>query len=179
MPARRHLAAGVAALVAFAGVSVVSAVAVDEPARVNYRAWRVDPPPYVADPDQRARVAVLDVINELRAERGLDPVSLHPRVSAAAQVHAEYLASIRKLDHLGPGGTDTGDRLQQAGFTWWAWGENVGAGFVDPAVLVDTWYGSRSHRAQLLGDYPYIGVGVAVTPDSVPYWVLVVASSPP
>ena len=88
-------------------------------------------------------------------------------------------ASIRRLDHLGPGGTDTGFRLQQAGFSWWAWGENVGAGFGDPAVLVDAWFSSDAHRSQILGDYPYMGVGVGVTPDNVPYWVLVVAAAPP
>lgn len=164
---------------AFAGVTVVSAGAVDEPARVGYRAWRVDPPPYIADPDQRPRVAIRNLVNKLRADEGLDPVSLHSRVSAAAQAHADYLASIRKLDHLGPGGTDTGFRLQQAGFSWWAWGENVGAGFREPATLVDTWMASPAHRTQLLGDYQYVGVGVGVTPDDVPYWVLVVASSPP
>ncbi|TDT18554.1 hypothetical protein BDK89_4178 [Ilumatobacter fluminis] len=179
MPARRHLAAGIVALVAFAGVTVVSAGAVDEPARVGYRAWRIDPPGYIADPEQRARVAVRNEINAIRAEHGLDPLSLHSKVSKAAQMHADYLASIRKLDHLGPGATDTGYRLQQAGFSWWAWGENVGAGFGDPAVLVDTWFNSSAHRAQILGDYPYMGVGVGVTPDNVPYWVLVVAAAPP
>lgn len=179
VPARRHIAAGLAALVALAGVTVVSAGAVDEPARVNFRAFRIDPPPYIADAEQRARVEVRDHVNRIRRREGLDPFSLNSRVSAAAQAHADYLASIRKLDHLGPGGTDTGFRLQQAGFAWWSWGENVGAGFRDPGVLVDTWYDSSAHRAQLLGDYPYVGVGVGVTPDNVPYWVLVVASSPP
>ena len=179
VPARRRLAAGIAALVVVAGVSAVSAATVDQPARVDFRAWRVDPPPYVADPAERARVDVRDQVNALRAERGLDPLSLHPQVSAAAQAHADYLASIRRLDHLGPGGTDTGYRLQQAGFAWWRWGENVGAGFGDPAVLVDTWSASSAHRAQLLGDYDFLGVGVAVTPERVPYWVLVAVTPAP
>ncbi len=176
MPARRHLAAGLAAFLAFAGVTVVSAGAVDEPARVDFRAWRVDPPEYIRDPDTRVRVEMLGIVNEVRKDGAMPGVQLHDQVTAAAQAHAEYLASIRRLSHFGPNNTNTGHRLHEAGFGWIAWGENVGAGFHDAQLLVDTWLESSSHRAQLLGDYRYAGVGVAATPDGVPYWVLVLAS---
>ena len=158
------------------GVTVVSAGAVNEPARVEYRAWRVDPPEYVADPDTRVRLEMVEIVNEVRGDGAMPAVELHDRVTAAAQTHAEYLASIRRLSHEGPNGTNTGHRLSEAGFEWIAWGENIGAGFHEPRLLVEAWLGSASHRAQLLGDYRYAGVGFAATPDNVPYWVLVLAS---
>ena len=176
VPARHRLAAALVALVAFTGVGVASAVAVTTPADVRFRAWRVTPGDYVADPDLRVQLEMVELVNAVRAEHGMPPVQLDDRVSLAAQRHADYLASIRKLSHTGANGSDTGDRLHAAGFTWIAWGENVGAGLREPAVLVDTWLDSDAHRAQLIGEFRYAGVGVGVTPDQVPYWVLVLAS---
>lgn len=157
-------------------VPVVSAGPVHEPARVEDRAWRVDPPDDVADPAGHLRTETLDAINEVRVAGSMPELQLHDRVTAAAQAHADYLASIRSLSHAGPGGTDTGFRLQQAGFAWVAWGENVGAGFRDPELLVDRWVDSSAHHAQLVGEYRYAGIGVAASPDGVPYWVLVLAT---
>ena len=54
----RRLAQAPEQVAAFAGVAIVSAGAVDRPARVDLRAWRVDPPEYIADPDTRVRVEV-------------------------------------------------------------------------------------------------------------------------
>jgi uncharacterized protein YkwD len=80
------------------------------------------------------------------------------------------------MAHLGADGSDTGDRLDREGFAWRDWGEAIGAGFVTPESLFDAWMASAVDRTHVLSEQIYIGVGVAATPDGVPYWVLVVAT---
>ena len=172
-----RLVAATTAFVVVGAASVATAVSVSGPASVEARAWRVDPPPYRRmSPDERAAHELLDVVNEVRAEHGLAPVSWQSQVAAAAQVQAEYMASTREAGHTGPSG-DAGARLTAQGYPWTTWGEVVGAGFPEPRSLVDAWMGSELHRRHLLGDFPDAGAAVVAIADGTPYWAMLFADT--
>jgi uncharacterized protein YkwD len=129
-------------------------------------------------PEQRTVVELVGLVNIERGIRGLPSLRLDDRASAAARAHAAEMASLRRLQHVGLDGSDGGVRLGRAGFVWSAWGENIGAGFGDPGTLVGAWMDSTNHRANLVGEFTDIGVGVVATADGVPYWSLLVARAP-
>lgn len=169
----------VVVVVALAAGSVVvaSVSSIDAPADVDRVAYRLAPP---FRPEQtgaeRAASEVVGLVNDERTRRGLPILVPHELVGAAAMAHAADMAARRTMVHLGADGSDTGDRLDRAGFAWRDWGEAIGAGFVTPESLFDAWMASATDRTHVLSEQIYIGVGVAATPDGVPYWVLVVAT---
>jgi uncharacterized protein YkwD len=159
-----------------ASLSVAASPAISGPARVDDRAQRVAPT-FDAEltPEQRAVVEMVTLVNIERGNRGLPVLRLDDRASAAARAHAADMASMRLMQHVGSDGSDGGIRLTRAGYAWSSWGENIGAGFVDPGTLFTAWMNSEGHRANLLGDFTDVGVGVVATADGVPYWSLLVA----
>jgi uncharacterized protein YkwD len=159
-----------------ASLSAAASSDISAPARVADRAQRLTPTLEAElSPEQRVIVEMAARINIERGNRGLPSLRIDDRASAAAQAHAADMASMGRMQHLGTDGSDGGVRLTRAGFVWSAWGENLGAGFLDPDPLVAAWMDSDGHRANLLGDFTDVGVGVALTADGVPYWALLVA----
>lgn len=127
-------------------------------------------------PEQRAVTEMIRLVNAERTRRGLPAFVAHDQVATAARAHAADMAAMKSMQHDGSDGSDGGDRLTRAGFDWWTWAENIGAGFYDPSVLFEAWMNSPGHRANILSDLRYIGVGAVASSDGVPYWALVLAS---
>jgi uncharacterized protein YkwD len=165
------------AVVVVGSVAAAEVPTIDGAAKVDRRAHRIAPPfrPDL-DADDRAALELVDLINGERNRRGLPNFQVHELVGAAAMAHSVDMATRRSMVHVGGDGSDAGDRLDRVGFVWQTWGEAIGAGFTTPAPLLDAWMDSATHRAHVLSDKVYVGVGVAATPDGVPYWTLVVAS---
>ena len=120
--------------------------------------------------------AMLAAINEVRAAAGLRSYVWNDLVTTAAQQHSDDMAANRTMSHTGSDGSDAGDRLERVGFvsSWWA--ENIAAGFTDPVAVVRGWMASSGHRRHLLGDFRYVGVGIATSDQGVQYWTLDLAS---
>jgi len=97
-------------------------------------------------------------------------------VAGAAQAHSDDMAGRATMSHTGADGSNTGDRLVAQGFTWSAWGENVAAGQDSAEAVFAAWMNSAGHRPQMIGNYSYVGVGVAPAANGTLYWTLVVAS---
>ncbi len=131
-------------------------------------------PPTSAPSTEGAEVVAL--LNAERASRGLAPVSIHPLVTEAADVHSADQAANRNMSHTGSDGSNTGQRLDRVGFNWRSWGENVGAGHRTAAIIFDGWMNSTGHRDNMLGSYQYIGVAVAESADGTRYWTMVLAN---
>lgn len=119
-------------------------------------------------------VQMLLLINAERAAVGLDPVQLELDLNEAAEVHSEWMIATDTFSHTGAGGSNPGDRMRDAGFTFansWTWGENVAwqsirgaAGFEDDVInLHNALMNSPGHRANILNpDFDYIGIGITV-----------------
>lgn len=166
-------------LTALSGASFVyAAVApLDEAAEVSNRAERVNPSAVPElTPEQRAAYVIVELVNAERSRLGLPIFHWHDQVAAAAQAHSADMAANRRMQHAGSDGSNAGHRLHKAGFDYFTWGENIGAGFTTGEPLFDAWMNSPGHHRQMVGDFAFIGVGAVASSDGTPYWTLVVAS---
>ena len=153
------------------GVMTVDALSIiRQPATVSKRAVRVDPPH--AGPNSGDVTTVLGLINAERTRAGLAPVTWNDKVTAAAMAHSVDQAAMSRMTHTGSDGSNAGVRLTRAGFVWHAWGENVAAGYMSVQAVFDGWMGSAGHKAQIFGDYLYIGMAAVASATGTVYWTL-------
>lgn len=108
--------------------------------------------PVLASPGEEASFASL--INSERTNRGMNALDVYWDLVDDARVHAGVMADADKIFHS--------SNLAGATTGWAALGENVGVG---PTVgdLHTAFMNSAGHRANILGDWDSIGVGVANT----------------
>jgi LysM repeat protein len=106
---------------------------------------------------------VLQLVNAVRAEYGLAPVSFNAQLAAAAQGHANNIATEGIYSHYGVNGSTWQDRAQAAGYPGWA-GENlVGGTRLTPQQGVTWWRNSAIHFTNMLNPrWTEAGVGFAV-----------------
>lgn len=115
-------------------------------------------------------------LNRERIARGLAPLALNPKLTAAAQGHADDIARNRNFGHIGSDGSTATDRIARAGYGKYSWGYRVGenwAHFRNVADAVVMWMDSAPHRNNIL--HPVLremGIGIAaVTGGNTAYVV--------
>lgn len=118
---------------------------------------------------------LVGLVNADRAGRGLPVLEWRESLWLAANGHSLEMAATGILQHQGLHGSNAGQRITAAGFDWFAWGENLGAGYTDAGQLLAGWLNSPPHRTVLLGDFQYIGIAVVLSSSGTPYWTMVVA----
>ena len=112
-------------------------------------------------PDERA---VLELTNLERERAGLPALTADPRLCHAARQHTANMARHNVISHT-LAGTTFVDRLQLAGYTHTAAGENCAQGQATPAAAVASWMLSPGHRSNILNPrYTEIGIGVESSP---------------
>lgn len=145
-------------------------------ATASTRAVRVDPPQAGPNTGNAANTgdaaAIVGLVNTERARAGLAPLVWNDQVTAAALAHSTDMASMNRMTHTGSDGSDGGQRLTRAGFVWRAWGENVAAGYTTVQAAFSGWMASAGHRAQILGEYAYMGLAAAASSNGTVYWTL-------
>lgn len=127
-----------------------------------------------ADPNEALRL-----INEYRGKKGLNPLSLDPKASAAAAMLAKDMAKHDHMSHVGPNGADVGKRLTAAGYSYQLAAENVGVGQTSITEMIEGWKKSPPHsRNLLLADAKDIGIAYEYKPDTKykTFWALVIAA---
>lgn len=136
----------------------------------------------VRAPSASAR-RILALVNEARATartcgdedhpaRG--PLTLDPRLDAAAQGHARDMASHDYFSHDSRDGSNVGDRVTREGYTWSTVGENIAAGQRTAEEVMRGWLDSPGHCSNIMsGNYTHLGVGRATNSASRYgiYWV--------
>ncbi|WP_345458397.1 CAP domain-containing protein [Nocardioides marinquilinus] len=126
--------------------------------------------------------SVLTLVNRARSKArvcgtkrypAVAPVKLNARLNVAADGFAHLMARRDFFAHESPNGASPGDRIARSGYDWSRYGENIAAGYSDPASVVDAWLKSPGHCANLMGRFKEIGLGYAYDPDSTygHYWV--------
>lgn len=106
----------------------------------------------------------LALLNQARASAGLDPVTMHPDLVDDALAWSLHMEAEQQLSHNPNLAAVTGD--------WDKLGENVGLG-TGIAALQQAFMDSPGHRANILGDYDYVGIAV-VEETSSKLWITVV-----
>lgn len=107
---------------------------------------------------------IVSKINSARGAVGLAPVDTYWDLTDDARAHSARMSDRGKIYHNSALGGVTG--------VWAKLGENVGMG-VDLGSLHNAFMSSPGHRANILGDYNYIGVGVEADGGGA-LWVTVV-----
>ncbi|MET7779919.1 MULTISPECIES: CAP domain-containing protein [Streptomyces] len=124
--------------------------------------------PSTTAPASAAVARVVALVNSERGKVGCSPLTLNAKLSKAAQDHSADMASHQNMSHTGSDGSDPGQRITTAGYTWSAYGENVAFGYSTPEAVMAGWMSSPGHKRNILDcDFKEIGVGLA-QPGS--YW---------
>lgn len=117
---------------------------------------------------------MLELINEERTSRGLDPVALELNLNESSEDHSTWMLNQDQFSHTGANGSSAGDRMTAADFDFqgsWTWGENIayqserGAPGLSDDVedLHTSLMNSPGHRANILNpDFEVIGIGIEV-----------------
>jgi uncharacterized protein YkwD len=92
-----------------------------------------------------------------RTSRGLPPLVPDPTISAEAQVWSGAMALFGTLVH----DRNFSAEVAAADASWRAAGENVGYG-ASPSSVEAAFMASPAHRANILGNYTHMGVGVFI-----------------
>lgn len=106
------------------------------------------------------RDEVLFLTNTERLKEGLEALASCNNLHVAAQSHSFAMNDHKFFEHDNPiTGDDPGTRAKQAGYGTYV-GENIAMGYQTPRQVVRAWMNSSGHRANILGSYSHLGVGI-------------------
>jgi uncharacterized protein YkwD len=109
-----------------------------------------------ADPNP----AVLDLINQQRAQAGCSPLAENSQLQAAADRHAKDLATPgTDFSHTGSDGSTMGQRVTAAGYPWGSVAENIAQNYSNQDT-VTAWMNSPGHKRNIL-NCTYTDAGTA------------------
>ena len=117
---------------------------------------------------------VAGIVNRERAANGLSPLKYSDKLSEAALVRAEEIQTV--FSHTRPNGTRCFTAVTEAGINYSSVGENIAYGQRTPEEVMNSWMNSSGHRANILGSYEYIGIGVTYK-NGTYYWSQFFATS--
>lgn len=115
--------------------------------------------------------SLLAMVNDLRAENGLAPLSWSDDLASCANVRAAelpYASDDQNMAHIRPDGSE-----------WWTvnssimYGENIACGQQSASEVFQAWVNSPSHKANMLNpDYKTMGAAYCVSGDGAygTYW---------
>ena len=147
---------------------VVVSLCLASPASANAACAGADLRPAAGNLKQ-VRSAVLCLLNQERASRGLGKLRAHAKLRRAAERHSRSMNANNYFDHVSPAGTTPVERVKAAGYltgaSSWAVGENIAWGerrLSTPAEIMESWMNSAGHRANILNRrFRHVGIGVA------------------
>ncbi len=124
--------------------------------------------------DAHPEARLLALINETRARSGVAQVQSVRILRDAAQWFAQDLSrSNTRLDHVDSQGRRVHHRIYEFGYrSIQRSGENLAAGYRDPADVLKVWMSSSGHRRNVLdAQFEHVGIAYYQTPDGRTYWV--------
>jgi hypothetical protein len=95
----------------------------------------------------------LSLINATRADNGLAPLEVNGGLQSHARNHTQDMIAAGEIYH-----SSDAELAAAGGSGWSRIGENVGRG-QSPSSLHSAFMGSPGHKANILGDYNYVGIG--------------------
>lgn len=124
--------------------------------------------PQVADAVLRYESEVIRLVNQHRAQNGLEPLTANWELSRIARYKSEDMASRGYFSHTSPTYGTPFQMIRSFGLSYRSAGENIAYGQRTPAAVVEAWMNSSGHRANILSaSYTQIGVGYCASGH---YW---------
>lgn len=112
--------------------------------------------------DYKAEEEILECLNEMRIEAGVEPLVMTDDLRDAARLRAAELVCSPTHDRPNGESCFTAIPWHNAG------GENIAAGFTSGSEFNQQWYNSEGHRANMLNsDYTGVGIAVFISEGSV------------
>lgn len=124
--------------------------------------------PQVSDAVLSYENEVIRLVNEIRAENGLKPLTANWELSRIARYKSEDMSDNRYFSHTSPTYGTPFQMIRAFGLSYRSAGENIAYGQKTPAAVVNAWMNSSGHRANILNaSYTQIGVGYCASGN---YW---------
>lgn len=116
-----------------------------------------------------------NLINEARRNSGLSDLILSPQLNKVSTYRALEMAEnengTSQVSHTRPNGMSFSSVAREFGVGYNMIGENICDILSDSNSVNSAFYNSDSHRNNMLGDFTYVGIGIAVANNGVYYWV--------
>lgn len=139
--------------------------------------WTATPPPAVTPPvaTTSREESLLANHNAARAGVHAGPLQLDAVLTACASVYAVAMANADQLSHNLAGGLSA--RLARAGYgSYVAAGENIAEGYPDAVAVMQGWFNSPPHYANIVNPvFTAVGFGSALDRSGVRFWCAVFA----
>ena len=116
---------------------------------------------------------VLRLVNEIRAEAGVAPLTLDTTLCKAASMRAVEMDYSNQMSHTRPSGKDCFSVLDFYGASFGTCGENIAAGQTSASSVVNGWKNSPSHYQNMINaSFTKLGVGYSAVGvgDYGHYW---------
>lgn len=114
--------------------------------------------------------------NQYRTAAQCQPLKISAQLTSAASAHSQDMASHNFFSHTGSDGSLPWDRIRRTGYSYSSAGENIAAGYYTAESVVQGWYNSPGHRANMLNcNYTEIGIAYADGGAYGRYWTQVFA----
>jgi uncharacterized protein YkwD len=110
---------------------------------------------------------VHDLTNDIRRDNGLAPLAWDGKLASISDGHSKDMARNDYFSHTNRAGCSPSCRAKNAGYSYYAYGENIAMGSNSGDVasrFMKGWMNSSGHRRNILNDnYTHEGIGVAVS----------------
>jgi uncharacterized protein YkwD len=154
-----------------------------QPIMRRWLIWVPDTPtptPTLPSGPSEFELEVWRLINQQRAASGLPPLNWSNELWCAARGHSVDMATNNCFSHYGCLDNSTPwQRIASCSYQVATGGENIAAGYPNPASVVQVWMESSGHRANILNpNFRDLGVGYAFNSSSTyrHYWTLDLAT---
>jgi uncharacterized protein YkwD len=126
--------------------------------------------PVSVDPQEAARM-----VSAIRAQYGLNAVTVSAELNALAQDYADQLAAAGEITHDLTGTLRI--RLTRAGYAFLMASENIGGGYRSIDEAFERWSASRTHLSNMLLPVTQVGIatGFNIRSPYRTFWVLILA----
>ena len=112
---------------------------------------------------------VIVLVNEARAEEGLDPIYAVPYLCDAATIRSEEC--VESFSHTRTNGEKFTEVIDYDVTPWATAAENIACGMSTAEETFEQWRNSPKHWAAIMNpEYTHMGVGVTYDPDSTYNW---------
>jgi len=118
--------------------------------------------PTFTTPIQLSAVEILQQVNQLRQQAGLQPLSVDVTLEQAAAAKAQDMLQKQYWAHVAPDGQQPWSFFKQFGYNYSYAGENLARDFSHEADLIQAWLDSPSHRDNIYNpNYSHTGIAIA------------------
>jgi len=126
------------------------------------------------------RLNQLDLVNAVRAQAGVPPLTLSAELTAAAETHARDMAVQLRAWNFGSDRSAPQTRAERAGFVGLVTGEDVAETFLDNVGIFQVWIADpRSRQAMINPRATHMGLGWYQEDNGKLWWVMDIGAAGP